>query len=85
MVDSTAKLTLMTGEIDVQISLERVELRGKIPDGINRELEKESKGRHYFSSQPKVKKISYCSEHQRDSICIDLEHAVEDGWMDGRT
>lgn len=56
----------MKGEIDVHISLGREVLRGNVNDGIEREREKESKGWHYFSIQPQVRKISYCSGNRRD-------------------
>ncbi len=47
-------------EIDIHVSLERVELRERVKEGLIKEWqggwEKEIKGRHYFFFQPKVRK-----------------------------
>ncbi|KAI2646986.1 Gag-Pol polyprotein [Labeo rohita] len=52
-------------EIDSHVSLGRVELRERVKEGLIKEWqkgwEKEIKGRHYFSIQPRVKKKCFCT------------------------
>ena len=51
-----------------------MELRRKIKESVEIEWqglwEKETKGRHYFSLHPQIKKASYCSGTRRDSVKI---------------
>lgn len=60
-------------EIDIYIPLGRVELRERVKECLIKEWqngwEKEIKGRHYFSIQPKVRKKCFCTfPSRRDSV-----------------
>ena len=71
-VDLLAKGSLGR-EVDIQLPLGRVELRGLVKEGLVKEWqdgwEKEDKGRHFFQVQPKVNKECLCvTASRRDMV-----------------
>lgn len=71
-VDLIAKESLRR-EIDIHVSLGRVELREIIKEGLTKEWQRgwemEVRGRHYFSIQSEVRKICFCTSlSRRDSV-----------------
>lgn len=71
-VDLLAKKSLGK-EVEVHLPLGRVELRGKIKEGVIKEWqvgwEREERGRHCFSIQPQVRRKCYCNTpSRRDSV-----------------
>ena len=70
--DLLENATLKKGETDVKIPKGRVEMRAEIKECVEnawqREWEKESKGRHYFSFHPQIKKLNYCQGNRKDSV-----------------